>query len=190
MMDMRKLATGAVLTISLIGVSSASAANWDPQNTAVTAIQEGVGMVTLGNDFSVRCGAGDISFTAPGAAAAIAMAINPAKFPSCTDPLGLNASVTTFGTWNFVATSTTNVDISITGATVATIHMPGFGCDISMPGPINIPGNAWNNSAHTLTITNTISFPVLPSTETCATVFGTTGRIDASYQLPSSVIIT
>lgn len=181
---MKTTVAGAALALSLVGASSASAANWDPQNTAVTATQEGAGKLTVASGLSISCASSDLSLSA---SANIAMASSGISFSSCLDPLGSALSFTTFGTWNFVATDTTNVDIQVLGpgaggtGSVITIHMPTLGCDIHIPGPINIPNNDWNNSSHTLHVNSTFMFPIVATTESCHTLVGTTATLDANY---------
>lgn len=194
MISMKKLAMGAALALSLVGASSASAANWDPAGTNVTATQESPnGKLTVAGGLAVTCTGGDATLNA---STNVAMTVGALGFTGCTDPLGTAASVTTFGTWNFVATDTTNVDANVLGpgaggtGSVATIHLPILGCTITVQGPVNIANNDWNNTNHTLTINGAAKFPIIPSTESCQTLVGTTGSIDASYQLPSTVIIT
>jgi hypothetical protein len=191
MKSVKTLALGAAVALSLFGASSASAANWDPQNTVVTGQQEGHGTLTGSGGGRVTCSGGDIALSAVGD---LAMNTNtpPISFSGCTESiLGTGVVVTTFGTWSFTATSTTSVDASITSSTgvVATIHFPSLGCDVTVPSPVNIPNNTWNNTTHTLSISNATAFTVSAG-GLCAGPVGTSARLDANFVLPSNVIIT
>lgn len=196
---MKTLACGAVLAGSLLGASSASAANWDPQNTIVTGTSSN-SFLRDANGNTVSCTAADARVEATGAVARITGATgattNPVAYSGCTNSITNGATtVTTFGTWTFTATSTTLVDAVATpispGGNVAviTIPVPLFGhCTITVPGPVNIPNNDWNNATHQLTINNTVSFPIHP--EGACIGVATSGTLNGTFTLPSNVIIT
>jgi hypothetical protein len=187
----KTLMLGVVLALSLVGASSASAANWDPQNTTFTGTQEGHGAFTLAGGGNLTCTSGDIALRAIGAVAMNAN-IPPMSINGCTESiLGTTATVTTFGTWNFIATSTTSVDATFHSSTgvVATFHFPGLGCDATVPSPVNIPNNTWNNTTHTLTINSAVIIPI-HAAGLCASVVGTSMRWDANLLFSSNVIIT
>jgi hypothetical protein len=149
--SVKTFTTGVVLALSLIGVSSAMAANWHPQNANITATQEGTGYLDSPSG-SLDCIAGSTVLRASGAVATTVDTINQIAFSACNG-LGGATTVTTFGDWHFIATSTTAVDIIATPTAstnkVATIHIPSFGCDLTITGTIHIPGNTWSNANHT-----------------------------------------
>jgi hypothetical protein len=182
MKSFKTLALGAVVGLSLVGVSSASAANWDPQNTNVTATQEGSGVLTGSAGATVTCSNGSTTLRAVGAVATTTTTTNPVAFTNCVASIGGAATVTTFGDWAFTATSTTNVNVTASSGTgvVATIHIPGLGCDVTVTSPTTINSNTWNNANHTLSTNSTASFPV-ESTGLCALGVGTSARLNAHF---------
>jgi hypothetical protein len=192
MKSIKRMALAAVLVGSLVGVSSASAATWDPSGTSLTATQ--VGTSTLNAGASVSCATGDANLTASGDLATLTGTTNPVRWGSCTNSVSslLSTSVATAGTWTFTATSTTSVDIDVVNASgpVATITIgsPPFGCSITVPSPVHISGNTWDNSTHRLTVNSGQSFAVNHS-GICPGV-NSTGNMTATFQLPASAIIT
>lgn len=196
MRSLRNVMCGVVLAVSFVGVSSASAATWDPQGTEVTATSEGAPTLTDANGNTVSCPTADTRLTATGDLARTTAGLhNPVAFGTGTNcsALGLAnvASVTTFGTWEFTATSTTNVNASATGTgaggtgVVATITIFGT-CHITINGPVTINNNTWSNANHTLTINNAATFPF---TTNCPGVTSP-GRLDGRFLLPSTATIT
>lgn len=185
-------AMGAMVAVSLIGASSASAANWDPQNTPLTATQVGAGTFTFAGGASWSCASADMTLTAVGDLAQTT-SFNPIAFGSCVvQPGNLAAGITAIGTWSFTATSTTTVSLTVSSGSGAVIvlHVGALGCDVTIPSPVNIPNNEWNAATHTLTINGAASFPVHASTALCAGSVGTTATWDAKLALPSNVVIT
>jgi hypothetical protein len=189
MKSVKTLAMGAVVALSLVGVSSASAANWDPQNTNVGATQEGHGILTTTGGSSLTCSTGTTILRAVGAVASTTAAHNPVAIGGCSSSLGGASSVTTFGTWTFTAVSTTNVHIlahNSAGPNVAVISIPGLGCSINVPSPVTIPNNTWSNANHTLHINNAAEFG-LSGSGLCAAA-GTGGFLDANFVVPLATI--
>lgn len=193
MKPVKMLALGAVVVLSLMGSAAAPAANWHPQNTTFTANQEGSGSFTFPDGDAVRCSAASVSLSASGAVAMNTAATNPVTFTNCLETvLNTAVTVTTFGTWNFTATSTTSVDLEATSATsvVVLIHMPGLGCTVSLRSTLSIPNNTWSNAAHTLTINNTPTIVSQASSTACGLFFEPTATWDAKFQFPNTVTIT
>jgi hypothetical protein len=200
MKSLRYLVCGVALLAS-VAPSAASASTWDPQGVALTATQEGSGRLTtttagVGSG-QVTCNTGDASLVATGAVATASAATNPVAFGGCSFA-GLPAHVTTFGDWAFTATSTTAVSATarpaVAGGLVAQINLTAIPCLVTA-GESTVANNVWNNTNHTLTIgTNEFTLTVIPKAggtqEQCSTAIGTGGRIDASYQLPASAVIT
>lgn len=193
MKSLRYLVCGAALFAS-IGVSSASAANWDPVGTEVTAT--GVGSSSLTAGAAVTCSSIDarLAVTAgqPDLATTTHGIHNPVAFTNCTSFAG-PATVTTFGTWEFTAINTTTVTGAATPATAGgpvaqiTFHnLPA--CTISIGGA-DIPNNTWSNATRNLTINNAAVFPVT-STAGCLGVVQNTGTLDGVFNLPVGSQIT
>jgi hypothetical protein len=187
MRSLRYLVCGASLVVSLVGVSSASAANWDPPGVARTATAGATALTDAGGT-QVSCTSADATLTASGAVAS-----GPApKFNGpCTGPLGA-ASVTTFGTWHFIAVDTTHVTATATPATaggpVAQLHL-GLGCIVSINGEITVTGNTWNNTTHQLVVNTAGTFP-LSANANCLGLVQSPGHLHGTFTLPSDVKIT
>lgn len=181
----KSLVTGAVVALSLVGVSSASAANWDPPNTNVPATQEGSGTLSAG--LPITCTAGSTTLRASGAVATTTSTVNPVNFSGCTGPLGVGATVTTFGDWHFIANSTTSVRVTATPTAsnnkVATIHLPG--CDITISGHQALSGT-WSNANHTLAVTGPVT-GITNSGGICAAA-SSSGTLTANYVAPAATI--
>jgi hypothetical protein len=191
-MKINRWAMGAAAVLSLIGASSASAANWDPQNTNVTATQEGSGTLTAGSA-SVTCSAGSTTLRASGAVATTVGTVNPVNFTSCVGPSGQPATVTTFGDWHFIANSTTSVTVTATPTAsnnkVATIHIGGFfNCDLTITGHQALPNNVWSNANRTLSVNGPVS-NIENSGGLCA-LAGSSGTIVANFQAAAGTTIT
>jgi hypothetical protein len=189
---LKYLPLGLVLAASLVGVSSASAANWDP-TTPVTGTQVGSSTLTAGTS-QVTCPTGHTTLTASGDLARASGTTNPVAFGgACTNSFGLSpTTVTTTGEWTFTAVDTTNVTAVATpntvGGNVAEINIAGV-CTITVPGPVTIPNNDWSNTTHRLVVNNTRTFDLRTDGILCPTL-PTTGTLNATFQLPSTVIIT
>jgi hypothetical protein len=186
MRSVKHVMVGAALIASLASVSSASAANWDPQGVARTATA-GTTSLTTSNGFTVSCTQADATLTASGH---VASGPAPTFGGVCSGPLS-GPVVTTFGTWHFTAVSTTSVTATATAGpngAVAQIHFSS-GCTITVPGDVTITGNTWNNATHQLTVNTNASFPIT-SNAACFGLPGSSGSMHATFQLPSDVIIT
>lgn len=186
MKSLRYLVCGAALLAS-VGVSSASAANWDPINTEVTATNSGTSSLTAGA--SVTCENVDTRLTASSGSPTVASTTNihnPVAFSNCTSFAG-PATVTTSGSWQFTAIDTTTVTGAAVGATVATITFHNLaGCTITIGGA-DIPNNVWSNTTHNLTINNNATFPV-SSTAGCLGVVQPVGKLDGVFNVPAASI--
>jgi hypothetical protein len=181
----------ASLTASA-GVSAASAANWDPQNTNITATNVGNTVLDDNAGHHITCTTSSTTLNAIGSVAMAITTTNPVSFTNCSnDVIGGTTTVSTAGTWSFHANSTTNVTATAANGTspVATITLGGGICTISVSGPVDIPNNSWTNSAHQLHINSTSPLKLTQSGG-CFGVVGTTATLTATYQLPASVIIT
>ena len=190
MKRVKDLAMGAAAALSLAGVSSASAANWDPQNTNVTMTQEGASTIVFSGGAALTCVSGDTVVRATGAALTTVTTPNPLTLVNCHSPILGPVTVTTFGQVRFTATSTTSVDATWTSATgtVSTLHFPNLACDITVPSPVSIPNNAWNNTNHTLAFNSTVSIPMVTTGVFCNTL-GTSLTLNANF-VASALTIT
>jgi hypothetical protein len=195
MKSMRYLVCGAALVASFVGASSASAANWDPQGVELTATSTTASLTDASGN-TVHCNTADALIRATGDLATTTPIANPVAFGGgCSSPLGANtATVTTFGTWEFTAVNTTTVNASATGTgaggtgPVADINIGGI-CTVTVDGPATINGNTWNNATHQLTINNAATFTLTPSAG-CFGLISSPGRLDGTFTLPASAIIT
>jgi hypothetical protein len=193
MRSLKVMALGATLAVSVIGASSASAANWDPQNTNLTATGTN-STLTDTSGHSVSSTNLDAVVRASGAVAST-QGVQPVVFTGNSSDISPNVTVTTFGTWTFIATNTSTVDVVAhpdASGRVATIQIHvGFGivCDVTVHGPVNIPNSTWSNVTRTLTINNTVEFPVTQSSGCLGQLSGLS-RFDASATLPIGTQIT
>lgn len=176
----------AVVSMAVMGLSPASAANWDPQGT-VNAFH---GNLTLTTN-----AAGSVSCTVTGFVKAGGSLANtttssgnlaPPVFTNCTNNIasGSTTAVVATSSWGAFATSTTAVDV----LGQAHITISQFGtvlCRISVSAAV--ANNSWSNAAHTLTANSASSFPV---TESGACDGGTTGTMAGVVGFPASMIIT
>lgn len=196
MRSLRLLACG-VAALAAMGASSTSAANWDPLNTTFTATPEGQwDALTTDSGLAVICLSSDLGLRVAGTSPATASTIaahNPVAFGSCVALGTFPTDVTTFGTWHFTATDTTDVDIRATpdaSGRVATFSITTIGCGISIDGPVNLGPNDWNNSTQTLRVNPSSTFPLTAYStgavplETCQTAIGTTGSMNVRYRIP------
>jgi hypothetical protein len=189
MKSIKRMALGVMLVGSLVGVSSASAATWDPQNTTVTGTSTNT-KLTDTNGNVVSCTSADTSLRAVGDLST-AQGASPVNFSTCTNSIlpSATTTVTTAGTWTFTATNATTVDATAVNPSgpVATIHIGGI-CTITVPSPVHIPANGWNNTTHQLTINSAVEFG-LTKTSLCLGV-ASGGSLSGTFTLPSSVVIT
>jgi hypothetical protein len=191
----RHLVCGVALVASLVGGSSASAANWDPQGVELTATSANTS-ITDASGSTLHCNTADALVRATGDLATTTPIANPVAFGGgCSSPLGANtATVTTFGTWEFTATNTTTVNASATGTgaggtgPVMDINIGGF-CTITVDGPATINGNAWSNTTHQLTINHTATI-AMTTNPGCLGLYVSPLRLDGTFTLPGSAIIT
>lgn len=184
-----------------IGVSSASAANFDPAGTELTSTQEGTGTVTLNTGATITCtsvssrlavtaGSPDLATTTHGIA-------NPVTESGCLTLGVFPTDVNTFGTWSVTAVNTTSVNATATpDATgrIVTIVITQLSCEVTVEGPITFTNNTWNNLTSTAITNSTTVFAQTVSAfgpgsvENCQTTLGTTGRIDGSITVPGASI--
>jgi hypothetical protein len=184
---------GGVLAASLVGVSSAAAAAWDPQSTSLTATQVGSATISVGATFT--CTAGDANLSAVGDLVGLIGTADPIHWSGCTSSVSplLTTTVGTAGTWTLTATSGGLVDLTAVNASGPVIaaavgSAPPLGCSVTATSSLHISGNTWNNSTHRLTINSAASFPV-EHTGICPGV-ANTGTLQATFQLPATVVIT
>lgn len=187
MRALRLLACGAAL-LSVIGASSASAANWDPLGVERTGELEGGAKFTTNAGVAATCAAGSTRLTPSSAPSdrvtTTAGIANPIALNLCTYN-GFNASVTTFGTWELTATNTVLLDLTATGTgaggtgPVVGINLTTFGgftCSFTIDGPMTVPGT-WTNVTTALDI-STPTLELTPSSGCSTLIFGTTGQFD------------
>lgn len=186
---------GAALLAS-VGASSASAANWDPVGTELTASMVGSGTFATNSGATFNCSNATTRLAATAGQPSVLTTThgitNPIAITGCTS-LGFPATMTTFGTWEYGATSTTAVDVSATpvtaGGLIATMVIPAAGCNVAIDGPAVLGANTWNNATASLTANGATSFPITAGPgENCATVFGTSGSLSTSFTVPGASI--
>jgi hypothetical protein len=189
------LAVAAFVAAAFVGVSSAAAASWSPQNTVEqSTIPSGGSVVFTDNRGStVTCtsltnGTTNSYVEAPvGGNPAVAGSVNsrgsaaPPQFGGCSSSLG-SASVTASGQWLFTATSTTTVDGSNASAKIL---IGGGLCTITI-SKASIPNNSWSNTSHQLTANSSASFPI---SESGLCDGATSATQKGAIQLPSTVTI-
>jgi hypothetical protein len=162
MRSMKKLGTAvaaASALLALFGAGSASAANWDPPNTTLTAhgnltLDTSAGNVTCTYHSGVRSAGGADAFTTETGGTAAA----PPTFSNCDSSIGTVVSVTSPIPWTITATTTTAVDV--TGSANIVISVLGVQCTIAAHD-VTVPAT-WNNTAKTIT-PSTQSFPTTTS---------------------------
>jgi hypothetical protein len=158
MLSIKKLGT-AIVAVSaltgLLGTGSASAANWDPPNTTLTAH----GNLTFDTStFSLSC-TYHSGLRSAGGADAFTTETNgtvpaPPTFSNCTSTLGTIVSVTNPAAWTLTATTTTAVDMTFSLSIVMSVF--GSNCTIGVHD-VTLP-MTWNNVAKAITPSAT-SFP-------------------------------
>jgi hypothetical protein len=184
-------AVAAATMMAMAWAGSASAANWDPANTTLTAHG------TLGLDLSpsgvsltctfhsgVRSTGNDLAVTTNAAG-------DPAgpTFSACTTSLpsvavGIAATPGTAGAWNLTATSTTAVDVTNENFTITVTSGGVAVCTVSLMN-VSVAGNTWSNATSTLTPTAT-SFPIVETGVLCPG--DTTARFTGSIAIPGASI--
>ena len=183
-------AVAALALTAFVGVSSAFAVQWNPQNTVEPAsLASGSSLVMTNNKGNtITCTGVSSNVLAPiGGNAAVAGTVNssgasaPPSFSGCSSNLG-SATVTGSGQWLFTATSTTSVDASHASAT---IKIAGGLCTITVSNA-SAAGNTWNNSTHQLTLNNGASFPI---SESGFCDGATSAHQSGTLQMPSAVTI-
>lgn len=189
MRSMKKLGTAvaaASLFMAMTGAGSASAANWDPANTTLTAhgtltLDQGTGSVTCTYHSSVRSTGNDVAFTANSAGAAA-----PPTFSSCSTNLGASAHVTSSSAWNITANSTTTATVSNGNAVIT---LTAFGADICTITASGVTVDAtWSNATSTLT-PSAQTFNVTQSGSVCPGGTGVkSARMTGSVSVPGASI--
>lgn len=155
-----RLSLCGVVLLASVGSASASAANWDPVNTALSVTQEGTGTITTSTGWTFSCTSSAMTLSVPAATPSVAMTVgaNPLTLSGCLSNGIFAMHATTFGTWHFAATDTTNVDFVATpdaSGRVATFAITSLNCVITLDGPVTLPNNDWNNTSKTLKVNNT-----------------------------------
>jgi hypothetical protein len=159
------LAVAASMLAALVGAGSASAANWDPPNTTLTAH----GTLTLDlapSGVSVNCTYHSGIRSAGGADALTTLTGGtipaPPTFYHCVQSLPGTVSVVIDAPWTLTATSTTALDLT-NGNITMTLNIFGD-CAISASG-VSLPW-LWTNATSTITLSAT-SFPVTETGAFC-----------------------
>jgi hypothetical protein len=187
MKGLRYLMCGVALVASA-GASTATAATWDPVNSNISTTNVGSLTFTAGGA-SYTCNTVTLTLRAASGTASVAVAQgthNPVAFSNCTSFLG-SATVTTTGTWQFTANSTTSVTMAAVGATVLQMRFHAVpSCTINIPG-FDLPNNTWSNSTHQLTLNSTATFAVT-STAGCLGAVGSTGSFSSTFSAPTATI--
>jgi hypothetical protein len=191
MRGLRYLVCGVALVAS-VGASSASAANWSPLDTTVHGSQLGTGRLTTNLGGVVSCTTGTTDLRANSATPTVlstTAASNPVQFTGCT-ALGFAATVTTHGTWHLSSVNTSTVNGTFTpaflGGFFMTILTSVPNCTVRV-GETTLNGNSWNNSTTVLTTNGASSFPLSVTTEACATLFGTSGTLEATFGVQAMI---
>jgi hypothetical protein len=183
-------AVTAFALTAFVGVSSAFAVQWNPQNTVESSsLAKGTSVVMTDNVGSTVTCSTENGFTLSpiGGNPAVSGTVNssgaaaPPVFSNCTSSLG-SATVTGSGQWLFTATSTTNVNETNASAT---IKIGGGLCTITMSG-VSIPNNTWSNTTHQLTANSGASFPIHESGFCDG---ATSSKVSGVSQAPSAVTI-
>src|SRR5947209_4975052 len=179
---------------AFVGVSSAAAVSWSPQNTVEQATAASNVVLTDNKGNTVTCtsltnGSNNSYVKAPvNGNAAVAGTVNssgsaaPPQFGGCSSNLG-SASVSASGQWLFTATSTTSVDASNASSKAV---IAGGACTITISNA-SAPGNSWSNSTHRLTLNSNDTFPISESGFLCDGA--TSAHESGTLQLPSPVTI-
>jgi hypothetical protein len=185
MRSMKKLGTAvaaASAMMALFGAGSASAANWDPPNTTLTAhgtlsltAAPFAATVSCTYHSGVRSAGGADAFTTEtnGTVAA------PPTFSGCTSTFGTVESVVAHQPWTITATSTTAVNVTNGNATIV-LSVLGITCTITAEN-VSV-GATWNNTTKTLSPAST-PFSV---TKTAACPHITTGSMTGSVTVPGA----
>jgi hypothetical protein len=183
-------AVTAVALTAFVGVSSAFAVAWSPQNTVEPAsLASGSSLVLTNNKGNtVTCNTVTSSVEAPiGGNAAVAGTVNssgaatPPSFTNCSSNLG-SASVSASGQWLFTATSATSVDASHASSSVS---IAGGICHITVSNAA-VAGNTWSNTSHQLALNSGASFPI---SESGFCDGATSAKMSGTLQLPTAVTI-
>jgi hypothetical protein len=173
------VAAGLML-VAMVGASSASAANWDPANTTLTAhgtltLDAGALSVTCTYNSGAFTTGNDVLFTT----AAGSDTAGPPIFSACAANNGAPATAVATaghaGAWSLTATSTTLVDVTNGNAT---INVASGACIITAMS-VALPGNTWNNATATLTPNGALTIPISESGPSCtgATTANMTGDV-------------
>jgi hypothetical protein len=189
----------ALALSAFVGVSSAAAVSWSPQNTVEqSTVASGSKLVFKDNKgFTVTCTSASNGSTnsyteAPvGGNPAVAGSVNsrgqaaPPQFGGCTNSLLPSdpTTVTASGQWLFTATSTTTVNGSNASAV---INIGNGACKITISNA-SAPNNSWSNSTHQLTLNGNDTFPISQSGFFCDGA--TSGSQSGTLQSPSTVTI-
>jgi hypothetical protein len=185
MRNMKKYGTAvaaASMLMALVGASSASAANWDPQGPVfhghwTLTLHFGPATVTCTVTLDIKATAALAQTTNAGGTLA-----GP-TFNSCSNSLGISPTVaTSSASWTATATSTTAVDVTKGNAF---INIGNGVCTITMDN-VSVPGNTWSNAAHTLTANSTPTFPIT-TTGFCPGVTSP-GDMTGSIVVPAATI--
>jgi hypothetical protein len=178
----------AALLAALGGVSSASAANWDPANTTVTAhgtltLTSAGSTVTCTYHSGVRSAGGTDAFTTETGGVAGA----PPTFSGCTSSLPITPDVHASAPWTLTATSTTSVDVTNGNAVITGTAFGVVVCTITASG-VSVANNTWNNATHTLTANSGAPFNVTWAGPVCPVSGVQSGTMSGSVVAPLASI--
>jgi hypothetical protein len=191
---MRKIALLAAVVaaaMAFANVSSASALSWTPQGTTVNLkTLAGLKLTSTETGIAATCTDGYISGKASGAVFGIAAAPYPLYASQCNAGYGYGGRVKSQGQWSLTATSTSTTtlkaDTSPSGGNVMQLELEP-GCVIAVKGPLTIPGVAFSNTSHNLTLNNV--FPVASRTGFCAPAFGGNLNVQGTFSAPGLAIL-
>jgi hypothetical protein len=176
------------LVMAMAGVSSASAAQWSPQNTNVLGVSAGtVKLRAIGVEAVCTSVQMKGKTTGSAIAGSGATAFLPSNCSTSAGPL----VVTSAGNWSVNALSTTTAslsgDTSPSGGTLLTLEWPSMGCTATVKGPINATGLQWSNATHQLTLPKGTSVPV-SGKGLCAGFFGTSLEVEGKFSYPTLTV--
>jgi hypothetical protein len=181
------------LVVALSSVSSASAFQWTPPNTAVTATGAGNTVFKTAHGQQWTCT--NFAWSAKTAGPEVVGTLGPAITGCSNSFIGGTTAITNSGRWSLTATSTSTAtlvaDTSPSGGTVMSTSFGGFlGCSpITVKGPLKLTNQAWNNVTHQLTISPATPLTLHTPSGVCTEIFGSTITMSGTIAFPSSVTI-
>jgi hypothetical protein len=182
--------TAVALVMALTGVSSASAAQWSPQN--VNVLGTNIGSVELYTGWNhLTCSTGRLEGKTTGSS----IIGNGPQVSGCNSFTGQGPyTITSSGSWSLNALSTTSASLSAntnpSGGAVLTLKY-GYTneCMAVVKGPATITGLQWSNPTHQLTIPEGTTIPLQPTGPCGESLFGSSLKISGKFQYPGSLTI-